>query len=57
MYLDWETVPGEAVPAYLPAGETVDIHYETICYIKSEHLQYTHGAFFGEDTSPVWQQL
>jgi len=35
----------------------MDVYFDTICYIEAEHLQFTRGAFYGEDTSPVWQQI
>lgn len=47
-YIDWQT--GTA------AYGTPDIFFDTICYIEEEHLQFTHGEFYG-DTTMKWQEL
>ena len=48
MYFDWTT--GTSVYG------TPDIFFDTICYIEDEHLQFTHGEFYG-DTTMKWQEL
>ena len=35
---------------------TPEIFFDTICYIEDEHLQFTHGEFYG-DNSVKWQEL
>lgn len=48
MYFDWTT--GTSVYG------TPDIFFDTICYIEDEHLQFTHGEFYGDNTMK-WQEL
>ena len=48
MYFDWQT--GTSVYG------TPDIFFDTICYIEDEHLQFTHGEFYGDNTMK-WQEL
>lgn len=56
-YFAWNSETGEWDQQILLDGETMDVYFDTICYIEAEHLQFTRGAFYGEDTSPVWQQI
>lgn len=47
-YIDW--VNGGSIMG------TPDIFFDTICYIEDEHLQFTHGEFYGDNTMK-WQEL